>query len=59
MKKKLEELLKKIKLEPLSSGLSMNEIKYLTELEYLKRESFELYVKYYNKYEQIKAHKKN
>lgn len=57
MKTKLEGLLKKIESEPLDDRLSETEIKFLTELEYLKRTDFELSAKYYRRYDKIRNDK--
>lgn len=56
-KTKLEKLLEEIKTEPLAEVLSGTEIKFLTELEYLKRTDFELSTKYYRRYAKIRGNK--
>jgi len=56
-KRKLEKLLEEIKSEPLADILSGTEIKFLTELEYLKRTNFELSTKYYRRYAKVRGDK--
>lgn len=53
----LEELLEEIKAEPLNNGLSNKERRFINEIEYLKKDDIELYVKYWTKYLQIRNDK--
>lgn len=53
----LDNLLEEIAAEPLNNCLSSKEKRFLNDLEYLKTDDFELYIKYCTKYEKIRNKK--